>query len=91
MQLHPAQKRIIFGLVCATCLVAVCFLLLPRTLTSYFDLSEPPDTGSVLLLYPTEEHKQVDLYDETELNQLWTAIQNTKADFLLLEMEGIAK
>lgn len=69
------KKRLLILLLCLLCVLAVCRLLFPRPLTSYLARSAPPDVGSVVLLYPSEEEKQVNLQGEGELVQIWEAIQ----------------
>ena len=65
--------------------IAGCFicalLLCPRSLTSYFNLTDAPDAGDIILLYPTEEQKQVALNNSPALQELWTVVQNLKVHY----------
>lgn len=75
------KKSFLIILLCLLCVLVVCRLLFPRPLTSYFAHSAPPDVGSVVLLYPSEEGNQVNLKGEGELAQIWEAIQKVKIHY----------
>lgn len=63
------------------CIAAMVFSLIPKGLTSYFRISESPDYGSIAILFPAEERRQSDLYDKSEIERLWAAIQKTKVHY----------